>query len=152
MGDNNQATTGYTPGSNAPDAAAWGKGKGKATDPAREMRMDDDESEESEGEEMLDEGTILHPTVLPLDSVLSHTSSNHTNLVPRVADEDEDNDSLEPISADNIISGGRRTRGKNIDFQQAAEKLKADEMDDDDDEDDDYVGAADEDDDNKMRD
>ncbi|RAL04988.1 histone H2A.Z-specific chaperone CHZ1 [Aspergillus ibericus CBS 121593] len=122
MGDNNQATTGYNPESNASDAAAWGKGKGKATDPAREMRMDDDESEESE-EEMLDE-----------------------------ADEDEDNDSLEPISADNIISGGRRTRGKNIDFQKAAEKLKADEMDDDDDEDDDYVGAAEEDEDTKMRD
>ncbi|PWY78421.1 hypothetical protein BO94DRAFT_176891 [Aspergillus sclerotioniger CBS 115572] len=67
-------------------------------------------------------------------------------------DEDEDNDNLEPISADNIISGGRRTRGKNIDFQEAAEKLKADEMDDEDDEDDDYVGAADEDDENKMRD
>lgn len=53
MGDNNQATTGYNPESNASDAAAWGKGKGKATDPAREMRMEDDESDESEGEEMV---------------------------------------------------------------------------------------------------
>lgn len=101
----------------------------------------------------LDEGAILPPTVLPLDSGLSHTRLNHTDPVSWLAeDDDEDNDNLEPISADNIISGGRRTRGKNIDFQEAAEKLKADEMDDEDDEDDDYVGAADEDDENKMRD
>ncbi|OJJ73017.1 hypothetical protein ASPBRDRAFT_54784 [Aspergillus brasiliensis CBS 101740] len=116
MGDNNQATTGFDPAANAPDAAAWDKGKGKATEPTQDLRMDDDESEESEAEEM------------------------------------EDNDSLEPISADNIISGGRRTRGKNIDFQAAAEKLKEDDMDEDDDDDDDYVGAGDDDEDNKMRD
>ncbi|PWY65321.1 hypothetical protein BO70DRAFT_374985 [Aspergillus heteromorphus CBS 117.55] len=116
MGDNNRSTAaGFDPASNAPDAAAWDKGKGKATDPARDVSMDDDESEESEGEEM------------------------------------DDGDNLEPISADNIISGGRRTRGKTIDYQEAAEKLKGEEMDDEDDEDDDYVGA-DEDDDDKMRD
>ncbi|TPR08372.1 adenylate kinase family protein [Aspergillus niger] len=91
MGDNNQATTGFDPAANAPDAAAWDKGKGKATDPTQDMRMDDDESDESEAEEMIDD------------------------------DDDEDNDTLEPISSDNIISGGRRTRGKTIDFQAAAE-------------------------------
>ncbi|GKZ22734.1 histone H2A.Z-specific chaperone [Aspergillus brasiliensis] len=122
MGDNNQATTGFDPAANAPDAAAWDKGKGKATEPTQDLRMDDDESEESEAEEMIDD------------------------------DDEEDNDSLEPISADNIISGGRRTRGKNIDFQAAAEKLKEDDMDEDDDDDDDYVGAGDDDEDNKMRD
>lgn len=67
-------------------------------------------------------------------------------------DDDEDNDNLEPISSENIISGGRRTRGKNIDFQAAAESLKDDGMDEDDDEDDDYVGAGDDDEDNKMQD
>lgn len=60
-------------------------------------------------------------------------------------DEEEDGQSgLEPISSENIISGGRRTRGKNIDFQQAAEKTK-DEMDDDeDDEDEDFAPTNDE--------
>lgn len=60
-------------------------------------------------------------------------------------DEEEDGQSgLEPISSENIISGGRRTRGKNIDFQKAAEKTKDDEMDDDeDDEDEDFAPAND---------
>lgn len=68
-------------------------------------------------------------------------------------DEDEDDGgNLEPISSENIISGGRRTRGKTIDFQEAAEKLKADEMSDDDDDDEDFVANDDNDDGNKMRD
>ncbi|GAT20287.1 hypothetical protein RIB2604_00608800 [Aspergillus luchuensis] len=131
MGDNNQATTGFDPAANAPDAAAWDKGKGKATDPTQDMRMDDDESDESEAEEMLEP---------------------HTNCASSLPDDDEDNDNLEPISSENIISGGRRTRGKNIDFQAAAESLKDEGMDEDDDEDDDYVGAGDDDEDNKMQD
>lgn len=64
-------------------------------------------------------------------------------------DEDDDQGNLEPISANNIISGGRRTRGKNIDFQQAAEKL--DEMSDDDDDDEDFQATNDNDKD-QMRD
>lgn len=58
-------------------------------------------------------------------------------------DEEEDHDNLEPISTENIIDGGRRTRGKRIDFAEAAEKAAAageDPMDDDDDEDDDFEG------------
>lgn len=54
---------------------------------------------------------------------------------PLLEDDEDDHDNLEPISQENIISGGRRTRGKTIDFQEAAEKLK-DEMDDDDDDED----------------
>lgn len=54
---------------------------------------------------------------------------------PSLEDEEGQN-GLEPISSENIISGGRRTRGKNIDFQEAAEKTKDDEMDDDDDDED----------------
>ena len=44
---------------------------------------------------------------------------------------------MEPISSDNIITGGR-TRGKTIDFAEAAEKAKneGDEMDDDEDDED----------------
>ena len=52
------------------------------------------------------------------------------------SEEDEGQGNLEPISSENIIQGGRRTRGKNIDFQEAAEKTKNDEMDDDDDDED----------------
>lgn len=42
---------------------------------------------------------------------------------------------MEEIDTDNIISGGRRTRGKAIDFAKAAENA-GDELDDDDEEDD----------------
>jgi hypothetical protein len=54
MGDNNRATLGSDAAANAPDAAAFDKGKGKATeDPSLEMSMDEDEeSEESENEEV----------------------------------------------------------------------------------------------------
>ncbi|KAL5360203.1 histone chaperone domain CHZ-domain-containing protein [Aspergillus floccosus] len=106
MGDNNRATFGSDAAASAPDAAAFDKGKGKATEePSLEMSMDEDEeSEESENDEMAE-------------------------------DDDEDGgDNLEPISADNIITGGRRTRGKTIDFQEAAEKIQGDDDDDDDDE------------------
>lgn len=65
-------------------------------------------------------------------------------------DDDGDEGNLEPISSENIISGGRRTRGKNIDFQEAAEKLKNDEMDDSDD-DEDFAPNDDNDDDDQMR-
>lgn len=43
---------------------------------------------------------------------------------------------MEEIDTENIISGGRRTRGKNIDFAKAAENA-GDELEDDDDDDDD---------------
>lgn len=40
---------------------------------------------------------------------------------------------MEEIDESNIISGGRRTRGKNIDFAKAAQELGDDEDDEDDD-------------------
>lgn len=39
------------------------------------------------------------------------------------------------IDEDNIVEGGRRTRGKAIDFAKAAEGLEDDDMDEEDDED-----------------
>ncbi|EAW07996.1 histone H2A.Z-specific chaperone CHZ1 [Aspergillus clavatus NRRL 1] len=116
MGDNNRATFSNDPAANAPDAAAVEKGKGKAVEePALEMSMDEDEeSEESEAEEI---------------------ESSHANASLFTEDDEDDHDNLEPISQSNIIAGGRRTRGKTIDFQEAAEKLK-DEMDEDDDDED----------------
>lgn len=59
-----------------------------------------------------------------------------TANTPSLEEDEEGQNGLEPISSENIISGGRRTRGKNIDFQEAAEKTKDDEMDDDDDDED----------------
>lgn len=56
-------------------------------------------------------------------------------------DDDDDNDNLEPVSADNILSGGRRTRGKTIDYQEAAGKINQDEMDEDEDDDEEYEPA-----------
>ncbi|KAL2845464.1 histone chaperone domain CHZ-domain-containing protein [Aspergillus pseudoustus] len=110
MGDNNQATF---PGNDAaaypPDAAALDKGKGKVVEDPMDVSMDEDEDDsESEAEEQMAD------------------------------DDDDEGDTLEPISTDNIIDGGRRTRGKNIDFQEAAERIREDEMDEDDDDDEDF--------------
>lgn len=56
---------------------------------------------------------------------------------------------LEPIDQSNIIQGGRRTRGKVIDYANVAEQNKG-EMDDDEEDDDEEYQAAD-DDDHEMR-
>lgn len=47
---------------------------------------------------------------------------------------------MEEIDTDNIIAGGRRTRGRQIDFAKAAEEMGPD---DDEDEDDDFVATED---------
>ena len=44
---------------------------------------------------------------------------------------------MEEITTDNIINDGRRTRGKTIDFAQAA-KEAGEDLDDDEDDDDDF--------------
>ncbi|KAK2016629.1 hypothetical protein LZ32DRAFT_84526 [Colletotrichum eremochloae] len=50
-------------------------------------------------------------------------------------------DGMEEIDLNNIVEGGRRTRGRVIDFAKAAEENPADE--DDDDEDDDFQAPDD---------
>lgn len=64
--------------------------------------------------------------------------------------EEEDEDNMEEIDTDNIITDGRRTRGKAIDFAKAAENA-GDELDDDDDDEDDDFEEKD-DDDHEMKD
>ncbi|KAJ5584132.1 histone chaperone domain CHZ-domain-containing protein [Penicillium hispanicum] len=121
MGDH---ATSNDPAANAPDAAAFEKGKGKAQDPTNEMSMDEESESESENE-------------LPEN------------------DEDEDeNGGLEPISQENIIQGGRRTRGKVINYADVAEKSQnaGDEMEDDDDDEDFRAADEDNDNDDQMRD
>ncbi|KAL4912459.1 hypothetical protein BDW62DRAFT_214999 [Aspergillus aurantiobrunneus] len=110
MGDNNQANfPGNDPATHAPDAAAYDKGKGKAVEDPMDVSMDEDEeSEESEAEE------------------------------PVYDDDDDEDNNLEPVSADNIIAGGRRTRGKNIDYQEAAERINEEDMDEEEDDDVDF--------------
>ena len=56
--------------------------------------------------------------------------------------EDDDPDSMEEISVENIIADGRRTRGRHIDFAKAAEEHP--EEDEEDEEDDDFEEGADE--------
>lgn len=71
------------------------------------------------------------------------------------ADEDEDDNDdagLEPISQDNIIAGGRRTRGKVINYADVAEKSQGAGEEMEDDEEDEDFHAADEDNDDQMRD
>ncbi|KAL4900032.1 histone chaperone domain CHZ-domain-containing protein [Aspergillus multicolor] len=109
MGDNNQATfPGNDPAAHAPDAAALDKGKGKAVEDMDISMDEEEESEESDAEPMVED------------------------------EDDEDDSNLERISADNIISGGRRTRGKTIDYQEAANKIGDDEMDEEEDDDEDF--------------
>ncbi|OGM41943.1 histone H2A.Z-specific chaperone CHZ1 [Aspergillus bombycis] len=108
--DNNQATTlSSASAANAPDTATLDNGKFKAAQDstAIDVSMDEGESDESENEDIMEE-----------------------------EDDDDDEDKLEPISADNIIRGERRTRGKIINFQEAAKKLKDDEGEDDEDDED----------------
>lgn len=55
--------------------------------------------------------------------------------------DEPDDDNMEEIDTDNILSDGRRTRGRQIDFAKAAEELPEEE--DDDDDDDDFEGPED---------
>jgi hypothetical protein len=57
--------------------------------------------------------------------------------------DDEEEDEMAEIDMDNIVNGGRRTRGKVIDFAKAAEEAKY-EIDDDEDGDDEDFEAPDE--------
>ncbi|KZZ97060.1 Appr-1-p processing [Ascosphaera apis ARSEF 7405] len=61
-------------------------------------------------------------------------SSDDDSDVEGAADEEDDDPNMEPISTSNIIEGGRRTRGKRIDFSQAAANEKENEDDEEDDE------------------
>ncbi|KAJ6127443.1 Histone H2A.Z-specific chaperone chz1 [Penicillium sp. IBT 18751x] len=102
---------------NPNESAIVDKGKGKAQDPTQDQNMESESESESELE------------------------------LPENDEDDDDTGDLEPISQENIISGGRRTRGKQINW----DKVNADAMDDEEDDDEDYKGAGDDNDD-QMRD
>ena len=66
---------------------------------------------------------------------------NASELTGNIGDPEEaDEDNMEEIDLDNIV--GSRTRGKNIDYAEAAKNLEEDE-DEDDEEDDDFVDPDD---------
>lgn len=90
----------------------------------------------------------LDRVAIPHRSHHTHTSPIHTVLTYPTDDEEVD-DNLEPISESNIISGGRRTRGKTIDWEEVRNK-NSDDMEEDEDDDEDYQGGAGDDD--QMRD
>lgn len=84
----------------------------------------------------------------------SRTTINclYTDFFLFLDEEDDTQDNLnDPIDQSNIIQGGRRTRGKVIDYS----KISTDEMEDDDDDDEEYESREDNqtnDDDDEMRD
>lgn len=57
-----------------------------------------------------------------------------TNTVHIGAGEEEAEDNLDEIDLNNIVEGGRRTRGKVINWAEAAKNVPADDDEDDDDE------------------
>ncbi len=65
---------------------------------------------------------------------LGYRTSDPANKT--ITAEEEDLDNMEEINPDNIIDGGRRTRGKKIDFTKAA--ATADDLDDDEEDDEDF--------------
>ncbi|KAM0329137.1 hypothetical protein ACHAQA_004433 [Verticillium albo-atrum] len=89
------------------------KGKGVAESNVEDSAMDEDDSSSSDEEE--------------------------TNNQPAV----EEEDGLEEIDLNNIVEGGRRTRGRVIDWAKAAEENPA--QDDEDEDDDDFKAPEDKD-------
>jgi len=108
--------------SNPTDTTSFdkGKGKGKANEApvAQDVSMGEEETEDDTSEDEADE------TAATAD--------------------DADDDNMEEIDLNNIIDGGRRTRGRQIDFAKAAEELPEDD-DDDEDDDEDFEEPAEED-------
>ncbi|OTA53435.1 hypothetical protein K449DRAFT_440045 [Hypoxylon sp. EC38] len=88
------------------------KGKGKATEEPVDTTMDEDDDDDDEDEEENEGG-----------------------------DEDAD-DNLDEIDLNNIVEGGRRTRGRVIDWAKAAQDNPAE--DDDEDDEDEYEPAGEE--------
>lgn len=149
------SSTDPTRGGSVTDPAqtvAAGKGKGKATDVPQDVSMGEDDSSSDEETGAEDEVCILSLQCPALPFLLTHCARSQRKSVsletcnPRhikppanngvTVAEEEDEDNMEEIDTDNIISDGRRTRGKAIDFAKAAEDA-GDSLDDDDDDDDD---------------
>ncbi|KAI1766622.1 histone chaperone domain CHZ-domain-containing protein [Hypoxylon sp. FL1150] len=102
------------------EVPAQAKGKGKGKGPATEEPVDNAMDEDDDEEEEDDDE----------------------------AEGGDDDDNMDEIDPSNIVEGGRRTRGRVIDWAKAAEENPAD--DDDDEDEDDYEPAVPEDQGDKM--
>ncbi|KAF4981191.1 hypothetical protein FZEAL_2960 [Fusarium zealandicum] len=69
----------------------------------------------------------------PDDTTMDEDDDDDSDEEEEVAEPDEDG--MEEIDLDNIVEGGRRTRGAVIDFAKAAEQHPADDDEDEDDDD-----------------
>ncbi|KAH8677421.1 histone chaperone domain CHZ-domain-containing protein [Xylariales sp. PMI_506] len=97
-----------------PTAVTETKGKGKAAaEPVDQSMEEDDESSEDEA----------------VDADAGDDD-----------DDDEEDDNMDEIDLNNIVASGRRTRGKVINWAEAAKDLPPDE--DEDDEDDEFHGEG----------
>ncbi|KAF6831136.1 histone chaperone domain chz [Colletotrichum plurivorum] len=111
MAAENESVT--NPTAAAPEVETKGKGKAVAAEePVEQSEAMDEDDESSEEEENAEYSLIV----------------------------DED-DGMDEIDLNNIVEGGRRTRGRVIDFAKAAEENPAD--DEDDEEDDDFEAPDD---------
>ncbi|KAI2641938.1 histone chaperone domain CHZ-domain-containing protein [Xylaria nigripes] len=89
------------------DITDKGKGKAVATEAPVDQSMDEDDDDDSGEEDVADDV------------------------------EDDDDDNMDEIDTNNIVDGGRRTRGRVIDWAKAAQENPVDDDDDDDDDDED---------------
>ncbi|KAK1506181.1 histone chaperone domain CHZ [Colletotrichum lupini] len=69
------------------------------------------------------------------DAMDEDEDSSDEEEAPEAAEAVEEEDGMEEIDLNNIVEGGRRTRGRVIDFAKAAEENPAEEDDDEDDDD-----------------
>jgi hypothetical protein len=123
------------------------KGKGKMPEPDA---MEEDEEESEEDEEVSFTLDLLCKTIAnrsrrskekvrtlyKATAAQEHWLTSHFEAEP----EEPDEDNMEEIDMDNIV--GTRTRGKNIDYAEAAKQL-GEEDDDDDEEDEDFMDEDD---------
>jgi Histone chaperone domain CHZ len=130
------------------DAPAIDKGKGKAV--PREVEEDDTSEEETADEGVCRTRSPLL-SLLPAQTAMLMVALNRLLTLVRCrplpqslvaltglsveVDEEDDDDDMAEIDTSNIITSGRRTRGKTIDFAKAAQEEDAPEEDEEDDED-----------------
>ncbi|TGJ86041.1 hypothetical protein E0Z10_g2691 [Xylaria hypoxylon] len=72
----------------------------------------------------------------PVDQSMDDDEDDEDSGDDVVADDGDDDDNMDEIDLNNIVDGGRRTRGRVIDWAKAAEENPAGDDDDDEDEDD----------------
>jgi cation transport ATPase len=146
-----------------------GKGKGKATEDPVDQNMEEDDDDTSDEDEVNPPSTLC--LFLSCAALVLTFSSRATVSQPRATQRTahacvlfpaqltdhvsffssaaaavaEDDDNMDEIDTNNIVEGGRRTRGKVINWAQAAKDIPGDDEDDEEEDDDFEAGGEDED-------